>query len=148
MGLLISFRFSVQNILSLNNLSSDTLYPGQKLKLLLTKSQIEEEKKSHNKNKLEIDPNEYVESVMAEENSKGLMSFDEMFTLETYENVDSGVKGLITLKILNNFFQKQVYCFYCTSSGEIQGELTFYHSFLNFQPDKNNVDNQMKIRSI
>lgn len=68
------------------------------MKLLLTKSQIEEEKKSRNKNKLEIDPNDYVESVMAEENSKGLMSFDEMIALEEYKNENSGVKGMNIMK--------------------------------------------------
>lgn len=86
---------------------------------------------------------------MAEENSKGLMSFDEMIALEEYKNENSGVKGMNIMKNWDKIcFLSKVYCFYCTSSGEIQGELTFYHSFLNFQPDKNNLDNQMKIRSI
>ena len=81
--------------MKLNDLSSELIYPGQKIKLLLTKTQIEAEKNLHMKNLLEIDRDEYVESIIAEGNNQGLMSFDEMSILESYNDVESGMKGFL-----------------------------------------------------
>lgn len=115
-------------------MSSERIYPGQKLKLLLTKSQIEENDQALKERiNLNITPQDFIESIIQEESSKIFLNFEEMIYMDPVENINFGMK---------------ISCFYCTSLGEILGELLFYQGFLNFQPDKTNIDNQLKIRSI
>ena len=87
------FFYSEQTIMSLNNLSNETIYPGQKLRLLVSEAQRNEEsfyEDSIIKELLESDPNSFLESFQA--NQIGVfLGFEEIYTGEFLQ--DDGLKG-------------------------------------------------------
>lgn len=83
------FLKSTQNIMSINNMSSETIYPGQKLRILVNKSGNFIQNKEEMKNIIEKDPEDQAK---IEEEIGIYMGFEEVFKSEKIKP-EFGLKG-------------------------------------------------------
>ena len=83
------FIYSTQNIMSNNNMSSETIYPGQKLKILVNKSGSFIQNKEEIKKSIEKDPEDQAK---IEEEIGIYIGFEEVFQNDVI-NPEFGLKG-------------------------------------------------------